>query len=340
MIKVRNKILFIPEDEVRLASGDNNSVVREFHIDRVQPDGVDLANLLFKLDILYVDTNSKDTAMLDKVITDDEIVLVWTATSAVTAHAGAFFFNIRAFDSDGYIHWSSYQGVFYLENTIGEGADKTQLAELEALESKIDKKTTALDAAESTRVTAENARAAAETARENAFREASNKFAETQASADAAEKVAKSWAVGPNGSTEASGTDMNNSKYYSDKSASSAEAAKQSETNAKKYNDNVVAQADAINQAKSAANQAAENAQSVANTIQAKLDSGELKGEKGEKGSDGTNGVITEIDGMFTMKVDTDGNLYCYYNDSGTGQAPSFEYNSDTGELDYIVQEG
>lgn len=60
------------------------------------------------------------------------------------------------------------------------------------------------------------------------------------------------------------------------------------------------------------------------------------KGDKGDKGDTGESGVITSINGFFTLSVDSDGNLYAYSAEDGT--TPEFEYDSETGNL-YIVQE-
>lgn len=60
-------------------------------------------------------------------------------------------------------------------------------------------------------------------------------------------------------------------------------------------------------------------------------------GERGEKGERGESGITTQINGFFTLSVDADGNLYAHTADGGT--APPFEYNEETGELYYNVEE-
>lgn len=56
----------------------------------------------------------------------------------------------------------------------------------------------------------------------------------------------------------------------------------------------------------------------------------DLKGERGE------SGVITPLNGFFTLSVDADGNLWAHSAEEGTPL--SFEYDGETGDL-YIVQE-
>lgn len=71
-------------------------------------------------------------------------------------------------------------------------------------------------------------------------------------------------------------------------------------------------------------------------TVQVMNGSRGSQGEKGEKGDTGESGVTTQINGFFTLAVDADGNLYVYSEESTT--VPQFEYDSETGNL-YVVQE-
>lgn len=198
MIKVRNKTLFIPESELSIAAaGDANSVTREFHIDRLQPDGIDLANLHFRLDIRYTDTDALDHALLDPTVSDDRIVLLWTVQKDSTAHPGSMFVNIRAFNDDGLVRWSSFQGAFYVEQTVGGGeASASQLSELEQLEKRYD--------------------------------ETKKKLSADMASLKNMERTATSYAVGgvlnDDGSPFRENQDEDNAKYYAEKSAESASA--------------------------------------------------------------------------------------------------------------------
>lgn len=166
MIKVRSKTLFVPAEEQSIgASGEAESTVREFHIDRVSGDGVDLANLLFKLNIRYAGVREIDRSDLEKVVTDNAIILRWLISSVTLRNAGTAFLQLDAFDETGSCRWKSYPGAVYIEKSIGtEDVPKSSLSELEQLEKKFSK----LDAQEEERKTAEEKRVTAEGKREEA----------------------------------------------------------------------------------------------------------------------------------------------------------------------------
>ncbi len=167
MIRVENKELLFSREDSRIgAEGDNSTVVRSFRIPRVQNDGVDLANLTFKVDILYKDTNTSDIADLDKTVTDENIDLDWTISSTVSSHVGAIIVNLRAFDGAGELKWRSYKGVVYIEDVNGTITPSSeQLTELERLEASIDN----VLSSEASRQEAEAQRQTAETARQETF---------------------------------------------------------------------------------------------------------------------------------------------------------------------------
>ena len=165
MIKVRSKTLFIPAEEQSIgASGEAESTVREFHIDRVSGDGVDLANLLFKLNIRYAGVRDIDRSDLEKVITDNEIILRWLISSVTMSHAGTAFIQLDAFDNTGSCRWKSYPCAVYIEKSIDGTIPQNTLTELEQLEKKFSK----LDEQERERKTAEEKRVTAEGKREEA----------------------------------------------------------------------------------------------------------------------------------------------------------------------------
>lgn len=166
MIKVRSKTLFVPAEEQSIgASGEADSTVREFHIDRVSGDGVDLANLLFKLNIRYAGVRDIDRSDLEKVITDDEIILRWLISSVTMSHAGTAFIQLDAFDNTGSCRWKSYPCAVYIEKSLGNAEiPSNTLSELEQLEKKFAK----VGEGESSRVEAEKKRVIAEEKREEA----------------------------------------------------------------------------------------------------------------------------------------------------------------------------
>ena len=166
MIKVRSKTLFIPAEEQSIgASGEAESTVREFHIDRVSGDGVDLANLLFKLNIRYAGVRDIDRSDLEKVVTDNAIILRWLISSVTMSHAGPAFIQLDAFDNTGSCRWKSYPGAVYIEKSLGNAEiPSNTLSELEQLEKKFAKVKDGEDA----RVEAEKKRVSAEEKREEA----------------------------------------------------------------------------------------------------------------------------------------------------------------------------
>jgi len=111
---------------------------------------------------------------------------------------------------------------------------------------------------------------------------------------------------------------------------------------------------------------AAKNAIDITNEVQRRLDEGELtgpqgpagpqgergeqglmgpagpqgeKGEKGDTGPQGPSGVTAPSSGMFSLYLEPEtGNLYAEYPDGET--PPSFEYDTETGNLYYITDNG
>ena len=166
MIKVRSKTLFIPAEEQSIgAVGEADSTVREFHIDRVSGDGVDLANLLFKLNIRYAGVREIDRSDLEKVVTDNAIILRWLISSVTLRNAGTAFLQLDAFDETGSCRWKSYPGAVYIEKSLGNAEiPSNTLSELEQLEKKFAKVKDGEDA----RVEAEKKRVIAEEKREEA----------------------------------------------------------------------------------------------------------------------------------------------------------------------------
>lgn len=91
---------------------------------------------------------------------------------------------------------------------------------------------------------------------------------------------------------------------------------------------------------------AASNANAVADDLTNKRDSGYFtgpqgpkgdKGEKGDTGDRGDSGIVTPVNGLFTLAGDVDGNLYAYYADTQT--PPQFEYDITNGSIYYVTPE-
>ena len=188
MIIVKNRELLIPRDEQYIGTVyDDNSDNRQFLIDRITPGGVDLANLVFTLDIEY-SSGDKNAVALSKEISDKEIVITWPLTSSQLQVTGTAFINLRAVNNaDGKVRWASFRAPVYIEDTIyTPGTYTGDLTELEQLEARFGLFTDAEEArveaeteraaAEYGRSNAENGRVAAETAREAAFNSAIDDF--------------------------------------------------------------------------------------------------------------------------------------------------------------------
>lgn len=166
MIKVRSKTLFISGEEQSIAAvGEAETTVREFSIDRLSGDGIDLANLIFKLNIRYVGTKQSDRSDLEKVVTDDSIILRWLVSSVTLSHPGTAFIQLDAFDREGSCRWKSYQAAVYIEKSLDSVAvSSSTLSELEQLEKKFE----TIGVGEAARVEAEKKRIVAEEKREEA----------------------------------------------------------------------------------------------------------------------------------------------------------------------------
>lgn len=166
MIKVRSKTLFISGEEQSIAAvGEAETTVREFSIDRLSGDGIDLANLIFKLNIRYVGTKQSDRSDLEKIVTDDAIILRWLISSVTLSHPGTAFIQLDAFDREGSCRWKSYQAAVYIEKSLDSAiVSSSTLSELEQLEKKFE----TIGIGEAARVEAEKKRIVAEEKREEA----------------------------------------------------------------------------------------------------------------------------------------------------------------------------
>ncbi len=213
MIIVRGRGLIIPESERQIGTQyDSNSEVRQIKVSRLTAGGVDISHLDFRLDLRY-GNEKKDTALLDKEITDDEVILTWTVDPNSVKEVGTVWIAVRGSDDFGTVKWATNQGYLYVGKTIdtpsGEGVD---LTEMEALEKRLDQKTAELDTAEKKRVEAENIREENEQQRLNNEREwqvqgekAVQAAKDAQAAASAAKKektVAMEYATDAGGSAD------------------------------------------------------------------------------------------------------------------------------------------
>lgn len=122
-------------------------------------------------------------------------------------------------------------------------------------------------------------------------------------------------------------------------------AAENANSAATKANDAANSAGSVISLANTAANNAtnaAADANAVKEDILARLEAGELKGEKGDtgdRGPKGESGVTAPSAGMFSLYLDQEtGNLYAEYPDGSN--PPVFEYDQVTGNLYYVTDDG
>lgn len=81
---------------------------------------------------------------------------------------------------------------------------------------------------------------------------------------------------------------------------------------------------------------AANNAKKISEDLIARRDAGEFDGKTGPQGPPGENGIITQINGFFTLSGDADGNLWAYYADADN--PPRFDVD-DEGNIYYETPE-
>lgn len=135
-----------------------------------------------------------------------------------------------------------------------------------------------------------------------------------------------------------------------------ATTATQAAGEASVYNSNVEQIYNSLETAKQNANAAAQTANAAADTLNDMtatantLDSGSsatasYNSNTGvitfgiPRGATGESGVYTQTAGMFALSVDDDGNLWAHYNDDEL-TASNFRYDSETGNLYYVIPEG
>lgn len=253
MITVKGRDLLIPERERYIGTAyDNNSEIRMIQIDRAGVNGVDLSALSFRLDLEYKN-GKKDTALLEKEVDEEKILLTWNITKGILQLPGTLFANIRAADTQGSVKWASFRAALYVEDTINTPGDYTgDLTEFEQLETRIDKKIGEMDALadslndaeeirqknEEIRQEQEEIRQKNEIEREKKTQAVIDTFGQAIGEAKDAARLAESWAVGGTGIRP--GEDGNNSKYYCYQSKAEADRAKNEADRAAAYSDLII----------------------------------------------------------------------------------------------------
>lgn len=305
MITIKGRELIIPVDERQIGTTyDNNSEVRRFRIDKLICGGIDLTNLTFKLDLEYK-RDIKDTCIVDKEITDDSIILVWTIPGTCVAEPGTVWIALRGFDAYGTVKWASNKGALYVYDTVNTPGTYTgDLTELEQLETQITGKIEQLDKNEEIRQKQENDR---QINTQNAIDRANDVIEKADTAADRAvnaavgvekeiERASQAADHAETASEAANAaaqnlTEIKNETIAATKVAKEAsDYANASAEKAKQESDYANTAAGIANTAALNANEAAENTLAVRQDLIKRLANGEFKGEKGDQGEKGEQG--------------------------------------------------
>jgi hypothetical protein len=101
---------------------------------------MDLSAFTVKADIFRCETEETDRADLEMEVQDNYILLYLYITSGMVAYPGTILIDIKAFNDDGAVKWSSYKGAFYVEDPFATPqATRENLTELEQLEARINR---------------------------------------------------------------------------------------------------------------------------------------------------------------------------------------------------------
>lgn len=227
LITVRGRELIIPESERQIGTQyDSNSEVRQIKVSRLTAGGVDISHLDFRLDLRY-GNEKKDTALLDKEISDEDIILTWTVGPNSVKEIGTVWIAVRGSDDFGIVKWATNQGYLYVGRTIDTPSDSesVDLSEMEALEKRLDQKTAELDTAEQKRVEAENIREENERQRLNNEREwqvQGEKAVQAAKDAQAAASAAEEEKTAAMGYATAAGGSADDARQYAEAASTSA----------------------------------------------------------------------------------------------------------------------
>ena len=227
MITVRGRELIIPESERQIGTQyDSNSEVRQIKVSRLTAGGVDISHLDFRLDLRY-GNEKKDTALLDKEISDEDIILTWTVGPNSVKEIGTVWIAVRGSDDFGIVKWATNQGYLYVGRTIDTPSDSesVDLSEMEDLEKRLDQKTAELDTAEQKRVEAENIREENERQRLNNEREwqvQGEKAVQAAKDAQAAASAAEEEKTAAMGYATAAGGSADDARQYAEAASTSA----------------------------------------------------------------------------------------------------------------------
>lgn len=270
MIIVKDRKLLFPAGEDRIGTTYDNQVEgRLFRLNRFSTGGEDLSELNYYIDLKYKN-DAYDTAVLEKEIQEESVLLRWEIFSSMLQVPGTALINLRGYNAKGAVKYASFQAPVYIEGVIntpgnysGALTEFEQLEqniveqqeklkqdfqdETEKLEKAVDKKIAEVDQDQREWEAGERERQQNEKKREEADRKRDQKidgFLESyegaletakQQAADSEKsaKLSRSWAEGKTGARE--GEDTNNSKYFSEQSKIQAERSRTEADRAAQY---------------------------------------------------------------------------------------------------------
>lgn len=141
MISIKNRKMLIPNEERYIGTTfDDNSEVRTFKISRYTQTDIDLSAFTAKADIFHCDTETTDRADLEMEVQAKYILLHLYITKGMVTTPGTRLIDLKLFNDDGEVKWSSYKGAFYVEDPFATPqATQENLTELEQLEARINR---------------------------------------------------------------------------------------------------------------------------------------------------------------------------------------------------------
>lgn len=141
MIAIKNRKMLIPNEERYIGTTfDENSEVRTFSIDRYTQTDTDLSAFTAKADIFHCDTETTDRADLEMEVHEKNILLHLYITEGMVTTPGTRLIDLKLFNDDGEVKWSSYKGAFCVEDPLATpSATAKNLTELEQLEARINR---------------------------------------------------------------------------------------------------------------------------------------------------------------------------------------------------------
>jgi len=141
MIAIKNRKMLIPNEERYIGTTfDENSQVLSFKVSRYTQNDIDLSALNAKADVYHCATETEDRADLTMEVQAKYIILHLYITAGMVATPGTVLIDLKLFNDDGAVKWSSYKGAFFVEDPLATPqATLENLTELEQLEARINR---------------------------------------------------------------------------------------------------------------------------------------------------------------------------------------------------------